>query len=53
MAAMGYSGFLVGPAFIGFVAQTTSLRLALGLLAGMAGVIAVLAYHLRGEPAAG
>jgi MFS family permease len=53
MAAMGYSGFLFGPAFIGFVAQVTSLRLALGLLAGMAGVIALLAYHLRGEPAAG
>jgi MFS family permease len=53
MAAMGYSGFLVGPAFIGFVAQTTSLRLALGLLAAMAAVISLLAYHLRGEPAAG
>ena len=52
MAAMGYSGFLVGPAFIGFVAQTTSLRAALGLLAAMAAVISVLAYHLRGEPAA-
>ena len=52
MAAMGYSGFLVGPAFIGFVAQTTSLRVALGLLAAMAAVISVLAYHLRGEPAA-
>ena len=52
MAAMGYSGFLVGPAFIGFVAQTTSLRLALGLLAAMAAVISLLAYHLRGEPAA-
>ena len=47
MAAMGYSGFLVGPAFIGFVAQTTSLRLALGLLAAMAALIAALSYHLR------
>jgi MFS family permease len=51
MAAMGYSGFLVGPAFIGFVAQATSLRLALGLLAAMAALISGLAYHLRGEPA--
>jgi MFS family permease len=52
MAAMGYSGFLVGPAFIGFVAQATSLRMALGLLAAMAALIALLAFHLRGEPAA-
>ena len=52
MAAMGYSGFLFGPAFIGFVAQATSLRIALGLLATMAAVICVMAYHLRGEPAA-
>ncbi len=52
MAAMGYSGFLFGPAFIGFVAQATSLRIALGLLAAMAAVICTMAYHLRGEPAA-
>ena len=52
MAAMGYSGFLFGPAFIGFVAQATSLRIALGLLAAMAAVICGMAYHLRGEPAA-
>jgi MFS family permease len=52
MAAMGYSGFLVGPAFIGFVAQATSLRLALGLLAALAALMSALAYHLRGEPAA-
>jgi MFS family permease len=52
MAAMGYSGFLFGPAFIGFVAHATSLRLALGLLAAMAALICALAYHLRGEPAA-
>ena len=47
VAAMGYSGFLIGPAVIGFVAQTTSLRLALGLLAAMAAVIAALSYQLR------
>ena len=52
MAAMGYSGFLFGPAFIGFVAHATSLRAALGLLAAMAAVICLMAYHLRGEPAA-
>ena len=52
MAAMGYSGFLVGPAVIGFVAQATSLRLALALLAGMAAVIAVFSYHLRDDRAA-
>ena len=44
----GYTGFLLGPGMIGFVAQATSLRLALGLLAGL-GVAMVLAAPAAGE----
>lgn len=32
LATIGYSGFVVGPPFIGFVADATSLRTALGLI---------------------
>jgi MFS family permease len=32
VATIGYSGFVVGPPFIGFVADLASLRLALGLI---------------------
>jgi Major Facilitator Superfamily len=41
VATIGYSGFVVGPPFIGFVADLTSLALALGLI-----VVACLAVAL-------
>lgn len=49
MATLGYGGFLLGPPFIGWLAEATSLRTALVLLAVLAGVIAMLTHHLR-EP---
>jgi MFS family permease len=51
MATVGYGGFLLGPPFIGWLAEATSLRTALVLLAVLAGVIATLTHHLR-EPGA-
>lgn len=52
MATLGYGGFLLGPPFIGWLAEATSLRTALVLLAVLAAVIATLTHHLR-EPADG
>jgi MFS family permease len=41
VATTGYFGFLVGPPLIGMVADVTGLRVALGIVAGLCGVIAV------------
>jgi len=49
LATIGYSGFVVGPPFIGVVADATSLRIALGLI-----VLACLAIAIAAgivEPA--
>jgi MFS family permease len=43
VSSLGYLGFLVGPPLIGGLAELTSLRLALGLLAVAAAIIVVLA----------
>ena len=43
VSMMGFSGFLVGPPFIGLLAQATSLRLALSLIALLATLIVILA----------
>ena len=39
VATIGYAGFLVGPPFIGFVAEETSLRVALFLVALLIGTL--------------
>jgi MFS family permease len=49
MATVGYGGFLVGPPLVGWLAQASSLRAALSLLAVLALAITALAHHLR-EP---
>jgi len=46
---VGYSGFLVGPPLLGWLAQASSLRAALSVLAILALVITALAHHVR-EP---
>jgi MFS family permease len=51
MATAGYGGFLVGPPLVGWLAQASSLRLALGVLAILALAITALAHHVR-EPVA-
>ncbi|WP_394832860.1 MFS transporter [Pendulispora rubella] len=43
MATLGYSGFLVGPPGIGFVAEHLTLRGGLGVVVGLAVVLTVLA----------
>ncbi len=43
VATTGYAGFLVGPPLIGFVAQSTSLPVGLGLVVVFAGLLATIA----------
>ena len=47
VSATGYLGFLVGPPVIGFLAQTSSLRMALLLVAALSGLASVLARVAR------
>jgi MFS family permease len=49
MATVGYAGFLIGPPLLGWLAQASSLRAALSVLAVLALAITALAHHLR-EP---
>ncbi|HWL53503.1 MAG TPA: MFS transporter [Chthoniobacteraceae bacterium] len=44
VACAGYTGFLLGPAVIGFVAQAASLPVALGMVAGLCAVVIPLAF---------
>jgi fucose permease len=50
MATLGYGGFLLGPAVIGWLAQMTGLRAALTLLALLLAAMSALAHHLREPP---
>lgn len=47
VTSMGYCGFLIGPPLIGFVADFTTLRLALGLLIVASLCVSGLAGHTR------
>lgn len=47
VSTIGYLGFLIGPPFIGFIAQVTSLRISFGLIAVMGTMIAVIATSIR------
>ncbi len=47
VATLGYGGLLLGPPVIGFIAQASSLRLALLTLAALALLIVAFAQHLR------
>ena len=49
MATVGYGGFLVGPPLVGWLADITSLPIALTLLAVLAFTIAAFAGQLREE----
>jgi hypothetical protein len=44
---MGYSGFLAGPPVLGWVAELTSLRLALAIVAVLCAGIVVLSPAVR------
>jgi hypothetical protein len=46
VATTGYGGYLAGPPLIGFVAEVTSLPVALAILAAVCAVIAVSAKAL-------
>lgn len=43
VSTIGYLGFLFGPPFIGFIAQASSLRISLGLIAILGSIITVIA----------
>jgi MFS family permease len=49
VSATGYLGFLVGPPVIGFLAQATSLRTALLLVAALSGLASVVARVARSD----
>jgi MFS family permease len=49
VTTMGYSGFLIGPALIGFTAQRASIDVAFTFIAAFALGIALLAPALRGS----
>src|SRR6185437_8840090 len=46
VSTIGYLGFLFGPPFIGFIAQASSLRVSLGLIALMGATIVFLAGRM-------
>ena len=47
VSTIGYLGFLFGPPFIGFIAQVSSLRVSLGLIAILGSVIALFASRIQ------
>ncbi|HKG24197.1 MAG TPA: MFS transporter [Thermomicrobiales bacterium] len=49
VTSVGYTGFLAGPPLIGLVAQVTSLRIALGIVAALGALITALAPAVRGD----
>jgi hypothetical protein len=53
LTIFGYTGFIVGPALIGFISQAASLRAGIGTLAVLAAGLAVGGWFaLRGRPRA-
>jgi MFS family permease len=49
VSTIGYLGFLFGPPFIGFIAQASSLRLSLGLIALLGSTIALISTMVNIE----
>ena len=49
VSPIGYLGFLVGPPFIGFIAQAFNLRVSLGLIAVLGSVIVLIASTIKFE----
>ncbi|WP_298917659.1 MFS transporter [uncultured Roseobacter sp.] len=50
VATLGYGGMLIGPAFVGFVAESTDLQIAFGLLAVLAILIVFASSSLKHTP---
>jgi MFS family permease len=47
VSTIGYLGFLFGPPFIGFIAQASSLKVSLGLIAIMGACITLMATRIK------
>ncbi|NNE28928.1 MAG: MFS transporter, partial [Saprospiraceae bacterium] len=47
IAGVGILGFLAGPPIVGFIAEATSLRFALALATGLAGMAALLSFFRK------
>ena len=52
VTTVGYSGFLIGPPMIGFVADISDLRIALALVGALFLVMTVLGFAQRSRAAA-
>jgi predicted MFS family arabinose efflux permease len=51
VTSLGYSGFIFGPALVGFVAQVTDLRTAIALLAPLALIVGIGGWlQMSGDP---
>lgn len=46
IATMGFTGLLVGPPMLGAIAESTSLRAALGVVVVLGVIMALLASHI-------
>jgi len=47
VSSVGFTGFLVGPPIIGFIAHETGLRIALGIVAFLGLTIWMLTFRIR------
>lgn len=47
VSAIGFTGFLLGPPFIGFIAHLSSLRIALLVIVALGGVIFLLSSTVK------
>ena len=49
ISTIGYLGFLLVPPFVGFVAQTSSLRWSFGVMAMLGAMVAVMVWKIKTE----
>jgi MFS family permease len=47
VSSVGFTGFLVGPPIIGFIAHETGLRIALGIVALLGFTIWMLTFRIK------
>jgi MFS family permease len=47
VTTVGYSGFLIGPPVIGFIADWQTLRIALGVVAVLFVIMTLLAFRYK------
>lgn len=50
VATIGYTGFLVGPPLLGWIAEPASLRVSMAIVAVLCGTVILLAPSMRQRP---